>query len=149
MGVFAQDITDLLAHVLKALGTKSALVVSGYGGLDELTTSGPNTISHLREDGTVTTYELDPLTLGFEGSSVSELKGGDAATNAKILRGILSGEIRDAKRDVVLLNAGAALVAAGLADNIPAGIVKATDVIDSGAALAKLEALIQCSNQQV
>jgi anthranilate phosphoribosyltransferase len=147
MGVFTADITDLLAHVLKALGTKSAMVVSGYGNLDELTTSGPNTISHLKEDGSITTYELDPLTLGFEGSSVSELKGGDAATNAAILRGVLSGEICDAKRDVVVLNAGAALVAAGLSDDIPSGIVKAGEVIDSGAALAKLDALIQCSRQ--
>lgn len=149
MGVFAADITDVLAHVLKSLGTKSAMIVNGYGGLDELTTSGPNTISHLREDGTVTTYELDPLTLGFESSSISDLKGDDAATNAHILRGILSGDICDAKRDVVLLNAGAALVAAGLVDDIPAGIVRAGEVIDSGAALAKLEALISCSRQQV
>lgn len=147
MGVFAADLTDLLAHVLKSLGTKSAMIVSGYGGLDELTTSGPNTISHLKEDGTVTTYELDPLSLGFEGSSVSELKGDDAATNAKILRGILSGDICDAKRDVVVLNAGAALVAAGLAADIPSGIVRASEVIDSGAALAKLDALISCSHQ--
>ncbi len=149
MGVFAADLTDLLAHVLKALGTKSAMIVSGYGGLDELTTSGPNTISHLREDGTVTTYELDPMTLGFEGSSVSELRGDDAPTNARILRGVLSGEIQDAKRDVVLLNAGAALVAAGLAADIPSGIVQAREVIDSGTALAKLEALISCSQQWV
>lgn len=145
MGVFAADLTDLLAHVLKALGTKSAMVVNGYGGLDELTVSGPNRISHLKEDGTVDTYELDPLEYGFHGASVSELKGDDAPTNAKILRGILDSSIKDAKRDVVLLNAGAAFMAAGKAKDLKAGIALAAETVDSGAALKKLDALIEYS----
>jgi anthranilate phosphoribosyltransferase len=148
MGVFAADLTDLLAHVLGELGAKSALVVSGYGGLDELTTTGPNTVSHY-ENGRVYTYTLDPLELGFGGAHIHDLLGGDAATNAAILRGVLSGEIRDAKRDVVLLNAGAAFQAAGKVPDIAHGIRLAAEVIDDGAALAKLDALIRCSQSFV
>jgi len=145
MGVFAADLTDLLAHVLKALGTKSAMVVNGYGGLDELTVTGPNRVSYLKPDGTVESYELDPAELGFAGASISDLKGDDAATNAKILRGVLSGTIQDAKRDVVLLNAGAAILAFGKVDSIEAGIALAKETIDSGNALAKLDELIKFS----
>ncbi|MFN8379200.1 MAG: anthranilate phosphoribosyltransferase [Anaerolineae bacterium] len=146
MGVFAADLTDLLAHVLRELGSVSALVVSGYGGLDELTTTGPNKISHFH-DGAVRSYELDPADLGFRGAHISELQGGDPAANAAILRGVLSGSIDDAKRDVVLLNSAAALVAGGKADTIQEGIGQAAHVIDSGAALDKLEALIAVSQR--
>jgi anthranilate phosphoribosyltransferase len=148
MGVFASDLTDLLASVLSDLGAESALVVNGYGGLDELTVTGPNIISHYY-NGDVHTYQLDPQVLGFEGASIQELQGGDVATNAAILRGVLSGEIKDARRDVVVLNAGAALVAAGKANDIPEGVVLAREIIDSGAALARLEALIAYSQQLV
>ncbi len=145
MGVFAADLTDLLAHVLKALGTKSAMVVNGYGGLDELTVTGPNRVSFLKDDGTVESFELDPAELGFAGASISELKGDDAPTNAGILRGVLSGEVQGAKRDVVVLNAGAAILAAGKVDTIEAGIEMAKDVIDSGKAIEKLDKLIEYS----
>ena len=145
MGVFAADLTDLLAHVLQALGTKSAMVVNGYGGLDELTVTGPNRVSFLKEDGTVESFELDPAELGFAGASISELKGDDAPTNAAILRGVLSGEIQGAKRDVVVLNAGAAILAAGKVDTIEAGIEMAKEVIDSGKAVEKLDKLIEFS----
>ena len=145
MGVFAADLTDLLAHVLKALGTKSALVVNGYGGLDELTVTGPNRVSYLKEDGNVESYELDPSELGFDGASITELKGDDAPTNAKILRGVLDGEIQDAKRDVVLLNAGAAILASGLVDSIEDGITMAKETIDDGKAVGKLDKLIEYS----
>jgi anthranilate phosphoribosyltransferase len=148
MGVFAQDLTDLLAHVLGDLGAKSVLIVNGYGGLDELTTTGPNTISQLK-DGKVRTYELDPLDYGFEGASIHDLLGGDAPTNAAILRGILCGDIRDARRDVVVLNAAAALVAGGKAEDIREGIELAAQIIDSGAALAKLDALVDCSRSML
>ncbi|MCB9452019.1 MAG: anthranilate phosphoribosyltransferase [Anaerolineaceae bacterium] len=144
MGVFATDLTDMLAHVLGALGAKSALVVSGYGGLDELTTTGVNTISHY-QNGAVRTYELDPLDYGFKGANIHELLGDDAPANAAILRGILSGEIQDAKRDVVLLNGAAALLAGGLVTDLRSGIEMATETIDSGKALAKLDALIAYS----
>lgn len=145
MGVFAADLTDLLAHVLNDLGAKSAIIANGYGGLDELTTTGPNRISHLK-DGKVTTYELDPQDLGFKGTHISELLGDDAPTNAHILRGVLSGEVDGAKHDVVVLNAAAALLAAGKVDNLKAGVELANETINSGAALAKLDALIEYSH---
>ena len=144
MGVFTADLTDLLANVLGELGAKSAFVVNGYGGLDELTTTGPNTVSHFK-DGDVHTYTLDPLNYGFEGANIQDLMGGELADNAAILRGVLSGELKDAKRDVVVLNSAAALVAADKADDIPAGIKLAEEVIDSGAALEKLDKLISFS----
>ncbi|MCS7071611.1 MAG: anthranilate phosphoribosyltransferase [Anaerolinea sp.] len=146
MGVFAADLTPFLAHVLGELGTISALVVSGYGGLDELTTTGPNQVSHLR-DGKVETYELLPEDLGFAGAHISDLLGGDAPLNAAILRGVLDGTIRDAKRDVVVLNAAAALLAADRVASLSDGVRLASEVIDSGAALSKLDALIQYSQQ--
>lgn len=145
IGVFAADLTDLLAQVLKALGTKSAMVVHGHGGLDELSVTGPNRVSYLKEDGAVESFELDPAELGFAAASLSELKGGDAPTNAAILRGVLNGEVTGAKRDVVLLNAGAAVRAAGRTDSIADGIALARDTIDSGRAAAKLDQLIEFS----
>ncbi len=146
MGVFAADLTDLLAHVLMELGSRGAVVVSGYGGLDELTTTGPNHISHF--DGqAVRTYDLDPRDLGFRGAHISELLGGDPPQNAAILRGILTGELQNGKRDVVLLNTGAALLAAGKAADLPDGIRLAAESIDSGAALARLDALIRFSHE--
>ncbi len=146
MGVFVGDLTPMLAHVLGELGSLSALVVSGYGNIDELTTTGPNAVSYLK-DGTVTTYEFDPEEYGFRGAHISELLGDDAPANAAILRGILSGEITDAKRDVVLLNAAAALMAGGMTDSLSEGIEMAAGVIDSGKALEKLDALIAYSQK--
>ncbi|MEQ8677522.1 MAG: anthranilate phosphoribosyltransferase [Aggregatilineales bacterium] len=146
MGVFAPDLAELLAHVLGDLGARSAMVVNGYGGLDELTTTGPNTVSHF-QDGTVNSYILDPLDYGFEGANIHDLLGGDLALNASILRGVLSGEIKDAKRDVVLLNSGAAIFVGGKADDIAGGIKVARETIDSGAALEKLEKLIEVSQK--
>ncbi|NDJ62163.1 MAG: anthranilate phosphoribosyltransferase [Chloroflexi bacterium] len=146
MGVFAPDLTEMLASVLGELGSKSALVVNGYGGLDELTTTGPNRISAYK-DGQVTTYELKPEDLGFAGATISDLLGGDPPLNASILRGVLDGSITDAKRDVALLNAGAALVAGGAATDMQAGVAGAAEVVDSGAAVAKLDALIEFSQR--
>lgn len=149
MGVFAEDLTDTLAHVLGNLGTKSALVVNGYGGMDELTVTGPNHISHLHEDGTIVSYELRPESLGFESASISALLGGEPDENARILRGILDGSMRGAKRDVVILNAGAALWAAGKVDSIQAGLQMAEESLDSRAALRTLDALIEKSQAYV
>lgn len=145
MGVFAAELTDLLAQVLRALGTKSAMVVNGYGGLDELTTTGPNRISYLQEDGSISHLDIDPTELGFHTGHLSDLKGDDAPTNAAILRSVLSGEATDAKRDVVLLNAGAAIMAAGHAASIADGVAIARGSIDSGKAIAKLDQLIEYS----
>ncbi len=148
MGVFTADLTDMLAHVLGALGSKSAMIVNGYGGLDELTTTGPNRVSHYY-DGRIESYELDPQEYGFDGAHISDLLGGDAAENAAILRGILDGSVDSTKRDVVLLNAGAALLAAGTVPDLKAGIALAKEIIDSGAAVAKLDALIEYSRSLV
>lgn len=141
MGVFAQDLTPFIANVLGELGAISAMVVSGYGGLDELTTTGPNQVSHFA-NGKTTTYQLNPLDYGFEGANIADLLGGDPNVNAAILRGVLSGELTDAKLDVVKLNGGAALFVAGKADDLRDGIDLAAQTISSGAALAKLDEFI-------
>lgn len=144
MGVFSPDLTDLLANVLGRLGAVSAMVVNGYGGLDELTTTGPNKVSHYL-DGKVQSYELDPKALGFDSASIADLYGGEPSYNAEILRGILAGTVRGAKRDVVLLNAGAALFVAGKANDIQGGIKLADQVLSDGAALNKLDELVKVS----
>jgi anthranilate phosphoribosyltransferase len=146
IGVFAADLSDLIAYVLRDLGAKSALVVTGYGGLDELGTAGPNHVSQLK-NGEVTTYDLDPQEYGFRAAPISELLGGDSPTNARILRGVLNADVDGAKRDVVLLNAGAALLAAEVVGDLRGGIELARQSIERGAALAKLEALIKLSQE--
>ncbi|NDJ52000.1 MAG: anthranilate phosphoribosyltransferase [Chloroflexi bacterium] len=146
MGVFAADLGPFLAHVLSDLGAVSAMIVSGYGGVDELTTTGPNQVSHLK-DGEIETYSLDPTELGFQASTIKALQGGEPAENAAILRGILSGDVNTAKRDVVVLNAGAALLAAAKVDSIEDGINLAIARIDDGSALAKLNDLIAFSQE--
>ena len=145
LGVFASELTEVLAKALKALGSKSAMVVNGHGGLDELTTTGINQISFLREDGSIEAFQLDPADLGFGRAQLSDLKGDDAPANAAILRGVLSGDVHGAKRDVTLLNAGAALMAGGRADSIEEGVSLAQESIDSGKALAALDNLIDLS----
>ncbi len=145
MGVFAPELTDLLAKALRGLGSKSAMVVNGYGGLDELTTTGPNRISYLREDGEIVHIDVDPTELGFHTAHITDLKGDDAPTNAAILRSVLAGADSGAKRDVVLLNAGAAIMAAGRSASIADGIELAREAIDSGEAIAKLDKLIVLS----
>ena len=145
IGVFAAEMTDLLAQVLKALGTKSAMVVNGYGGLDELTVTGPNRISYLQEDGGVSHLDVDPTELGFHMASIKDLKGDDAPTNAAILRAVLDGGETGPKRDITLLNAGAAIMAAGRVGTIADGIIVARDSLDSGMALKKLDDLIAMS----
>ncbi|MDE2635468.1 MAG: anthranilate phosphoribosyltransferase [Chloroflexota bacterium] len=145
MGVFAAELTDLLANVLRALGVKSAMVVNGYGGLDELTITGPNRISYLKEDGSITHLDADPTDYGFHRASLDELKGGEPAENAAILRSVLDGSDTGPKRDIVILNAGAAIMAAGHAHSIADGIVVARDSLESGRALGKLDQLIAFS----
>lgn len=146
MGVYSPELTEMLANVLCLLGGEAAFVVHGDGGLDELTTTGPNQVSELR-DGTVRTYMLDPQSLGFRRTEAEELRGGAPAENAHITRSILDGTVDGAKRDVVLLNAAAGIVAGGMAADLPAGLEIAAHSIDSGAALSKLDALIKCSQQ--
>lgn len=140
MGVFDGKLTESLAQVLKELGSEAVFVVHGAGGLDELTTTGANTISELR-DGAVRTYDLDPQSLGLAPATLEDLRGGDPEMNAEITRDVLQGRGTAAQREITQLNAAAALVAGGAAADLPAGLKLAEDVLASGAGYAKLEAL--------
>jgi anthranilate phosphoribosyltransferase len=140
IGVYDPALTQPLAEVLGALGGQAAFVVHGHGGLDELSTGGPNRVSHLRQ-GRVTTFELDPAGLGLRPASLEDLRGGDSARNASMLRALLAGEDRSPRREVVLLNAAAAFFAAGAAESLARGVELAEASIDDGAARAKLEEL--------
>jgi anthranilate phosphoribosyltransferase len=140
LGVFAAPLTEMFAQALKLLGAQSAMVVHGHDGLDEISVCAPTRVSELKA-GAIRTYDLDPQQYFGRLADPKELAGGDARQNAAIVRAILSGE-KGPKRDVVLINAGAALVAAGKADTLKNGIEKAAGAIDSGQARGKLEALV-------
>lgn len=142
VGVFDLALTEPLARVLGRLGTRAAFVMHGADGLDEFSTTGVNRISHLRGGG-VTTFDLDPLDLGFPRAHLSDLLGGSPEENAGMLRAILAGEEQGPKRQVVILNAAAALAVED--GNWEAAIARTRASIDSGAALAKLTALIEKS----
>ncbi len=143
IGVYDLALTDVIAGVLGKMGSRAAYVVHGFyesgAGLDELTTTGPSHISHLR-DGEVHSFDFDPADLGFGRATLDDLQGGDAATNAAIARSILSGELQGPKRDVVLLNAAAALsVDSG---DMEDGLTAARMSLNSGAALDALDRYI-------
>jgi anthranilate phosphoribosyltransferase len=140
LGVYDGSLTELLAEVLRALGTEHAFVVHGAEGLDELSVVGPNKISQLR-DGQIESYELDPQELGLPRARLSDLAGGTAGENSKATRALLDGE-RGPKRDTVLLNAAAVLVAGDRAADLREGLALASDSIDSGNARRKLEQLV-------
>ena len=144
VGVYTPELTETIADVLGKMGRKAAFVVHGTyetgAGLDELTTTGVNRISHLRA-GMVNTFELDPATLGFERATLQDMQGGDAAANAAFVRAILTNELHGPKRDVVLLNAGAAL--ATESGDIADGIARARTSLESGAALDVLERYVR------
>ncbi len=148
MGVYDAALTEPLARVLQELGSRAAYVVHGHGGLDELTTTGPNRVSYFGVGdaaGRVITETLDPRELGFARACPEELRGGDPHENARILRDVLSGRERGPRRDVVLLNAAAALHVGGVAADLREGVSMAAESIDSGAALERLERLIAFS----
>jgi anthranilate phosphoribosyltransferase len=144
LGVYDQNLTETMAHVLAALGSQAAYVVHGADGLDELSTTGPNKVSHL-VDGEVRTFTLDPLEFGIPRAELDDLKGGDAKQNAVSFRSVLDGD-PGPHRDVVLLNAAACLLIGQLADSLPTALALAAESIDSGAARGKLHALIKISN---
>ena len=144
IGVFAAELTEPLAEVLGRLGSRRALVVHGEGNLDELTVTGSTRVSDL-DQGKVTTYTITPEQLGLPRATLADLKGGATAQeSAAQLRAIFGGE-QGAKRDMVLINAGSALMAAGVAADLRAGVEKAAEIIDSGKALAKLDQLVAFS----
>jgi anthranilate phosphoribosyltransferase len=144
VGVYSLDLVEKLAEALSMLGLRRALVVHGLDGLDEITITGKTRISEARE-GSVRSYEVAPEEFGMSCGSLADIRGGDAAENAGIIRAVLDGE-KSPRRDVVLLNAAAALVAAHKADHIGQGIPLAAQSIDSGAAKGKLEALARFSS---
>lgn len=144
IGVYDPRLTEMFAGVLKNLGTKRAFVVHGSDGLDEATVTGETRVSELN-DGLITTYNINPVDFFGETSDVEELVGGNASVNAEITKGVLTGE-GGACREIVLLNAALAIMAGGKAENIREGIDIAADCIDSGAAVKKLQALIELSN---
>lgn len=141
-GVYAAALTEPLANVLKELGSRAALIIYGAGGTDELNTCGVNRISHLK-DGAVKTYDLDPAELGMSLATIEDLRGGTPDESAAMMRDILSGKMKGARRDSVLLNAAAALAAE--TGDFKSALVEATASLDSGAALAKLNALVEYS----
>lgn len=144
VGVYSDDLVEKLAEALCMLGLRRALVVHGRDGLDEITISAPTKIAEVR-DGRVRVYEVTPEEFGLTRAPLEAITGGDAAANAQIIRDILDGS-RSARRDVILMNAGAALVAAGRADTIHDAIHEAARAIDSGAAKSKLAGLVAFTN---
>ncbi|MGA9511856.1 MAG: anthranilate phosphoribosyltransferase [Candidatus Sulfotelmatobacter sp.] len=141
VGVYALEVVEKLAEALSMLGLRRALVVHGLDGLDEITITGPTRVAEAR-DGMVRSYEVDPEEFGMARATLQSISGGDAAENTAIVREVLSGK-KSARRDVVLLNCAAALVAAGRVDHLRDGIPAAVRAIDSGAAAAKLAELVR------
>ena len=141
-GVFDPKLTEPLAHVLNELGSKAALVIHGANGLDELNTTGANRVSHLK-DGAVETYDLNPNDLGLSSSTVQDLRGGTPDESAVMMRDLLSNKLNGARRDAVLLNAAAALAAE--TGDFKSALDEARAALDSGNALARMNALVEFS----
>ena len=143
-GIFDPELTEKLANVLKKLGSERAMVVHGVEGLDEISTMGKTKISELK-NGKVRTYFVEPQDFGIKKVKLSDLEGNDPDGNAQIALSILGGE-KGPKRDIVVLNAAAAIVVGARASDMKEGIKMAEKSIDSGAAMGKLQQLISISN---
>lgn len=146
VGVYSSDLVEKLAEALSMLGLHRALVVHGHDGLDEVTITTSTRIAEVR-DGTVRSYEVTPEEFNFERATMSDISGGDATENARIIRDVLKGT-PSARRNIVLLNAAAALVAASRANHLAEALPLAAASIDSGRAATKLEALVRFTNTQ-
>ncbi len=144
LGVYRRDLTGKLARVLQRLGSERAFVVHGHDGLDEITITGPTYVAELR-NGAVEEYEIHPGEFGLPTAPPESIHGGNAEENARIVRAVLEGE-RGPRRDVVLLNAAAALLVAGATKDMMWGLRMAEEAIDSGRALEKLERLVEMTN---
>lgn len=147
MGVYDEALVVPLAQVMANLGVTRGMVVFGQDKLDEISMSAPTTVCEIKE-GTFASYELTPEQFGYARCQKEELVGGTPAENAEITRKILSGDEKGAKRKAVCLNAGAALYIAGKAESMKAGVKMAEELIDSGAALTKLNQFIEESNRE-
>lgn len=143
IGVFAPELTEFLAQILKRLGSKHIFIVHGEDGLDEVTLSGKTQITELKE-GIITTKKISPTDFGYDYANTSELIGGDKTENAKILKNILNGQ-KDVRRNISVLNAALAITCSGKAKTIEEGVKLADLSIDSGAALQKLNDLVKFS----
>lgn len=144
LGVYAESLVEVMARVLVKLGCRRGFVVHGLDGMDEVTLTGPTRIGEIR-DGAVTLSTIEPEDFALRRCALADLQGGDAVANAAIVRDVLMGQ-PGPKRDVVLLNAAYALVAAGAAKDVEAGLESGRTAIDDGLAMAKLEALIALTN---
>ncbi len=144
LGVYDEYLVETLAKVLSSLGVEHGMVVYGMDKLDEISLSAPTKICELR-NGWYRTYTITPEQFGFARCSKEDLQGGTPEENARTTRGILAGTLTGPKRDTVLLNAGAAIYIGGKAGSMEEGIRKAAEMIDSGAALRKLEAFVEKS----
>jgi anthranilate phosphoribosyltransferase len=144
IGVYASNLTELLASALRMLGTRRALVVHGSDGLDEISITGESKITELK-DGEMSTYAVSPEDLGLARATLKEIQGGDARMNAQIITDILEGE-SGPRRDVVLLNAAGALLASSKVSGFAEGVKLAAESIDSGSARRKLSELIAFTN---
>ena len=145
LGVYSDDLIPVMAKVLCGLGIRHAMVVHGEDGFDEISISAPTKVAEIK-DGGIFEYTITPEQFGLPMAEKEEVVGGSPEENALITQGILAGTIRDAKRNIVLLNAGCALYVVGQAGSIGDGVALAAEMIDSGAALAKLEELKQFTN---
>lgn len=147
MGVYDQSLVEPLAQVMANLGVNRGMVVYGKDSLDEISMCAPTSVCEIR-DGKFTSYEITPEQFGYERCEKGALTGGTPAENAEITKAILKGEEKGPKRQAVCLNAGAALYIAGKAASIEEGVKLAESLIDSGAALKKLEEFIEETNKQ-
>lgn len=145
VGVYDQRWVEPIADTLNNLGAERVWVVHGSDGMDELTTTGPSTVAELN-DGQVAVFELSPEQAGLKRATLADIKGGDAKVNAAAIRDVLDGA-KNAFRDIVLLNAGAALVVGDRAASIAEGVEAAAAAIDDGRAKAALEKLVAATNQ--
>ena len=146
MGVYDQSLVEPLAQVMANLGVNRGMVVYGQDSLDEISMSAPTSVCEIR-DGKFTSYEITPEQFGYERCEKGALTGGTPAENAEITKAILKGEEKGPKRQAVCLNAGAALYIAGKAASIEEGVKLAESLIDSGAALKKLEEFVEETNK--
>lgn len=144
LGVYDEKLVEVLAKVLVKLGCQRGFVVHGQDGMDEITLTGPTRIAEINE-GKVALSTIEPEDFGLRRCLLTDLQGGDAEENAAIVKDVLAGA-EGPKRDVVLLNAAYALVAAGIVESVDAGLQKARNVIDEGLAKAKLEGLVNLTN---
>ena len=145
LGVFAPELTEMFAKALDHLGVKRAFVVHGHDGMDEITTTDLTRVTEL-DQGRIRTYDLNPTDFFEDFADPADLAGGDAQLNAAITQTVLSGE-KGPKRDIILINAAAGLTAAGKADSLRDGISLAAQTIDSGKAMAKLNQLIEFTQE--